>query len=490
MFESTILIAEVEPSPSGSLEMLLRQRVPGRIRQVRYGFELLEQLEKLPEVGLVICDAELPDMELPELMMQIRSAHPGLPVLIAVADHTVSGAEHYLALGAMGMLHKSDAPQDIADLVKRALEPESAEAAHDVWEPVAAPQPEIIADPFAAIVGSAPSLQAAITQARQAARSDIAVLLKGESGVGKERFAKAIHQASPRADGPFVAVNCGAIPENLVESVLFGHSKGAFTGAVDMASGKFAEADGGTLFLDELGELKLDIQVKLLRALQEREIQPIGGKARHVDVRVISATNRDLEQAIREHKFREDLYYRLNVFPIDIPPLRQRGEGDIRALVERFTRHFAQQEHKDIRKVSDAAIGLLLSYDWPGNIRQLENAIYRAVVLAESDLLRVEDFMQISAGQQSRSQAALASALQSAQAEAVSVQEAYQISLLDELGHFKSMQAIENEVLKKALGYYRWHITRIAEALGMTRATIYKKMKQAGLEDPRHDYKG
>ncbi|CAN0572405.1 unnamed protein product, partial [Laminaria digitata] len=229
----------------------------------------------------------------------------------------------------------------------------------------------------------------------KAAKSPIPVLVEGESGVGKELVARAIQGMGDRAGKPFVTVNCGAIPANLVESTLFGHKKGAFTGAIADQPGKFAEAHGGTLFLDEIGELPLDTQVKLLRAIQNGEIEPIGGsRVERVNVRVISATNKRLLNLAKAGTFREDLYYRLNVFPIYVPPLRERPE-DIQILSSHFIARLAAEAGKRIVGVSEAALDLLKSYDWPGNIRQLENAIYRAIVLTDSAYLERADFPQI-----------------------------------------------------------------------------------------------
>ena len=223
------------------------------------------------------------------------------------------------------------------------------------------------------------------------------MLIEGESGVGKELIARAIHGQGERRAKPFVAVNCGAIPDNLVESILFGHEKGAFTGATEKHTGKFVEASGGTLFLDEVGELPLAAQVKLLRAIQEGEVEPVGGrKPVKVDVRIISATNRNLIDDVKTGRFREDLFYRLHVFPIAVPPLRERSE-DIPDLVRHFLARIAAEEGKRVRAISGEALALLGRHRWPGNVRQLENAVFRAVVLAEGDSIGVDEFPQIAA---------------------------------------------------------------------------------------------
>jgi DNA-binding NtrC family response regulator len=240
-------------------------------------------------------------------------------------------------------------------------------------------------------------MQRVIALGRRAAASNIPVLIEGESGVGKELIARAIQGESERRAMPFVVVNCGAIPENLVESILFGHEKGSFTGAVDKRIGKFQEADGGTLFLDEVGELPLDAQVKLLRALQEGEIDPVGAKKPvSVNFRLISATNRDMIKLVKEGKFREDLYYRLNVFPIWVPPLRERLE-DVPELALHFLARFAAEEGRRVTSISAQVLELLTGYSWPGNVRQLENAMFRAVVLCDGSELTINEFPQIAA---------------------------------------------------------------------------------------------
>ncbi len=250
---------------------------------------------------------------------------------------------------------------------------------------------------FADLVVRGEGMERVIALGKRAAASNIPVLIEGESGVGKELIARAIQGESERAGKPFVVVNCGAIPENLVESTLFGHEKGSFTGAVDKRIGKFQEADGGTLFLDEVGELPLDAQVKLLRALQDGEIDPVGSKKPvNVNFRLISATNRNMIQLVRDGKFREDLYYRLNVFPIWVPPLRERLD-DVAELAQHFMARFAAEEGKRISGISDDALRLIKSYPWPGNVRQLENAVFRAVVLADGAELTVAEFPQIAA---------------------------------------------------------------------------------------------
>jgi DNA-binding NtrC family response regulator len=283
-------------------------------------------------------------------------------------------------------------------------------------------------------------------------------------------------------------VNCAAIPDNLVESILFGHEKGSFTGAVGKHVGKFQEADGGTLFLDEIAELKPDMQVKLLRALQEGEIDPVGGRQTvKVDVRVISATNRDLGKLIASNHFREDLYYRINVFPLQVPPLRDRRE-DIPALVEHFVQRFSAIEGRKIKAVAADAIAMLGSYHWPGNIRQLENAVFRAVVLSDGDVLTSADFPQVAQwmgielpeGPPVRlAQAGAAPAPAAAMA---AERAAGEIDMLDPEGHVRPLEQIEGDVIRFALARYEGQMSKVARHLGIGRSTLYRKVRELGLE--------
>nr|MBF0664709.1 sigma-54-dependent Fis family transcriptional regulator [Brevundimonas sp.] len=340
------------------------------------------------------------------------------------------------------------------------------------------------------LVGQSPPMQMVRALGLRAARSGIPVLITGESGVGKEVIARALHGASDRSGKPFVAVNCGALPVNLVESILFGHEKGSFTGASDKHLGKFAEASGGTLFLDEIGELPLDMQVKLLRALQEGEIDPVGSKrAVKVDVRIVSATNRDLAEQVREGRFREDLFYRLNVFPIEAPALRERRE-DIPALVEHFVARFNVEEGKRVTGCAAETLAMLSTFDWPGNVRQLENAVYRAIVLSDSPFLQPHDFPAISgvaaplpSAGDGRPEATPPgeSPFAGASAELPPLPD-MPIRILDERGHLRTLEEIERDLIQHAIEVYAGHMSEIARRLGIGRSTLYRKVREQGLE--------
>ena len=327
--------------------------------------------------------------------------------------------------------------------------------------------------------------------AERAAKSGIPVLIEGESGVGKEVLARAIQGSSDRRGKPFVTVNCGAIPDNLVESILFGHEKGSFTGATEKHIGKFVEANGGTLFLDEIGELPLDAQVKLLRAIQEGEVDPVGGRRSiRVDIRIISATNKSLLEQVKQGSFREDLYYRLNVFPITLPPLRARRE-DIPDLARGFLARFGAEEGKKIRGFTAEALALITRYDWPGNVRQLENAMFRAVVLSDSDELTLADFPQIAAHMDGFDvrippvPALPVSEMMTSEAPRiiqVPVRDPNAVDLLDG-NDMRKLDDLEREIIKFALEHYRGHMSEVSRKLGIGRSTLYRKLKDYGLDE-------
>jgi DNA-binding NtrC family response regulator len=356
---------------------------------------------------------------------------------------------------------------------------------------------------FKDIITRSAKMRAVLQAAQKSAGSAIPVLVEGESGVGKELIARAIHGSGARRGRPFVAVNCGALPENLIESILFGHEKGAFTGATERHEGKFQEASGGTLFLDEVGELPPAAQVKLLRALQEGEVEPVGGKRPvQVNVRVISATNRDLCADIKSGRFREDLFYRLHVFPILVPPLRERAE-DIPDLTRHFMVRFAAEEGKRVRSMSADALHLLSAYSWPGNVRQLENAIFRAIVLAEGEEIGLDEFPQIAnRGEQASTphSAPLAPAADpgppplapgivigddaaiafGSSGESVPLPP-HLVNLVDEAGHTRPLEEVEADAIRFALSHYHNQMSEVARRLRIGRSTLYRKLDGLGL---------
>src|SRR4051812_38735953 len=340
----------------------------------------------------VVLDLVMPDLDGLGVLARMREAGNMTPVIVQTAHGGIDNVVSAMRAGAIDFVVKPVGGERLQVSLRNALEKGALEG-----ELSRIKRSQAGTLTFKDIVTCSGKMQSVLRSAEKAAASVIPVLIEGESGVGKELIARAIHGSGERKTKPFVAVNCGAIPDNLVESILFGHEKGAFTGATEKHAGKFLEASSGTLFLDEVGELPPAAQVKLLRAIQEGEVEPVGGrKPVKVDVRIISATNRNLIADAQKGRFREDLFYRLHVFPIMVPPLRERPE-DIPGLVRHFLARFAAEEGKRIRAVSAEAIGLLRAYPWPGNVRQLENAVFRAVVLTETDELGTPEFPQIAA---------------------------------------------------------------------------------------------
>ncbi|RMF13597.1 MAG: sigma-54-dependent Fis family transcriptional regulator, partial [Alphaproteobacteria bacterium] len=336
---------------------------------------------------------------------------------------------------------------------------------------------------FARIIGASAPIEAMRRLARKAASSSIPVLIEGESGVGKELFARAIHETSARADGPFVVVNCGAIPENLVEAVLFGHEKGAFTDARTARAGKFQEASGGTLFLDEVGELPAAAQVKLLRALQEGEVDPIGARQPvKVDIRLISATNRSLDALVAEGIFRQDLYYRLAVFPLRLPPLRARRE-DIAPIAEAILDTLARREGLARKRLDDETLRLLQAHDWPGNVRQLHNLLFRAVVLSEGEELTPRDFPELLRDDGTTPALPSDPALASDDVGAASgTFGTTTISLIGGDGRVRNLRDLEREIIARALALTEGCMSETARLLGIGRSTLYRKILQYDID--------
>jgi DNA-binding NtrC family response regulator len=433
------------------------------------------------QIALILLDLVMPDMDGLEVLAKLRVSHPDLPVIVLTAKGGIDSAVEAMRAGANDFLVKPASPERIAVSIRNLLK--IGTLSSEVTRLKKKTEYRLAFDDLVAKSGA---MKQVFRLGQRAAQSTIPILVEGESGVGKELIARAIQGSSDRAGKPFVTVNCGAIPENLIESILFGHEKGSFTGASEKHLGKFQEADGGTLFLDEIGELRLDMQVKLLRALQEGEVDPVGAKRPvKVDVRIISATNRDLSDLTREGKFREDLYYRLNVFPIFVPPLRDRAE-DVPALARHFITRFAAEEHKPVAGLTPEAADLIESFSWPGNVRQLENTIFRAVVLCDGSMLDICDFPQIAAamGVEAKGRRVVAD---------VSMPEAkgfmpalpsqpFALSLTDGAGHIRKYDELEAEIIRLAISRYDGHMSEVARRLGIGRSTLYRKLKEFGLE--------
>src|SRR5690348_7340980 len=340
-------------------------------------------------IDAVVLDLVMPGLDGMGVLAKIREAGLNIPVIVQTAHGGIDNVISAMRAGAQDFVVKPVGPERLQVSLRNAL---NTSALKGELQRIRHSREGRLT--FSDIITRSETMAGVLRAAQKAASSTIPVLIEGESGVGKELFARAIHGSSERKSKPFVAVNCGAIPDNLVESILFGHEKGAFTGATERHAGKFVEATGGTLFLDEVSELPLSAQVKLLRALQEGTVEAVGArKPVKVDVRIISATNRKLLDRVKSNHFREDLFYRLHVLPVTVPPLRMRRE-DIPHLVRHFLARFCAEENRHVTAVSGEAMAHLSQLDWPGNIRQLENAVYRAVVMSEGDQLVLSDFPQ------------------------------------------------------------------------------------------------
>jgi DNA-binding NtrC family response regulator len=494
-----VLIIDDDPVQRRILEEMIKRFGLGvfSVESGGKGLELTESPQGAT-IELIILDLLMPGMDGLEFLEKFRRTSRGLPVIVQTAQGSIETVVRAMRAGADDFVVKPVSQERLRVSIQNLLK---VTALSEEVKRLKAKAGGALT--FDDIIASSSAMANVLRLGRRAAQSSIPVLLEGESGVGKEIIARAIQGESDRRGRPFVAVNCGAIPANLVESILFGHEKGSFTGATGRHIGKFQEADGGTLFLDEIAELPIDIQVKLLRALQEGEIDPIGSKRPvRVNFRLISATNRNMIEMVRQGQFREDLYYRLNVFPVLVPPLRQRPE-DIEELVEYFITRFAAEEGRKVRSISTAALELLKLYAWPGNVRQLENTVFRAMVLCDGDELQLEDFPQIASlveGYEvklppapplptrppgpSGQAAMLGSKLPLASA-TVSNGIALGIPAVTEGGHIRKLEEVEADMIRLALNRYRGQMSEVARKLGIGRSTLYRKMREMGLDEAK-----
>ena len=493
---SSILIADDDPVQRRLLEAMVR-RFGYAVETVESGEAAVSRLEnaQLPAVDLLILDLMMPGLDGMGVLAHLQDRKVGIPVIVQTAHGGIETVINAMRAGALDFVVKPVGAERLSVSIKNALR---FDALEDEVRRITRRASGVLT--FKDIVTKSEDMGRVIRLGERAARSHIPVLIEGESGVGKELMARAIQGSSDRKGRSFVTVNCGALPENLVESILFGHEKGAFTGATERHMGKFVEANGGTLFLDEIGELPLDTQVKLLRALQDGEVDPVGARRPvKVDIRLISATNQNLIELVKAGRFREDLYYRLNVFPITIPPLRNR-RADVPDLARRFCARFAAEEGKRLRGISSEALTLLSTYRWPGNVRQLENALFRAVVLADGDELTVTEFPQIAAqvdGFDLRIPLAMPHAMPSGMVATaptpereiihVEVRDPHSLRLLDDGGDVLRMEEMERALIRFALDHYRGQMSEMARKLGIGRSTLYRKMKEFGLGDGETD---
>src|SRR5437762_3019565 len=446
-------------------------------------------------IDAVVLDLVMPGLDGLGVLSKIREAGLNVPVIVQTAHGGIDNVVSAMRAGALDFVVKPASFERLQVSLRNAL---NTSALKGELQRIRHSREGRLT--FADIITRSETMAAVLRTAQKAATSSIPVLIEGESGVGKELFARAIHGSGERKAKPFVAVNCGAIPDNLVESILFGHEKGAFTGATERHMGKFVEATGGTLCLDEVGELPLAAQVKLLRALQEGMVEAVGSrKPVKVDVRIISATNRKLLDLVKNGQFREDLFYRLHVLPLTIPPLRMRRE-DIPHLLRHFLARFCAEEDRLITGISGEAMAHLSQLEWPGNIRQLENAVYRAVVMSDGDQLSLADFPQAAAQSPPMSEAhsqhseplVLGPGFHSTAPAMVSGNEipivplpsAGTLAMLTTSGEMRPLEEMESEIIRFAISHYRGQMSEVARRLKIGRSTLYRKLDEAPTEDP------
>ncbi len=412
-----------------------------------------EALSRLPagEYGLVITDVQMGTMDGIALCEQIAEAHPDLPVIVLTGHSNLETAVRAMRAGAYDFLTKPIDVDMLAIAMERALEHRS------LRQEVRRLQSEVVrAQPSRSLIGSSRAMREVLSLIERVASTDATVLVTGESGTGKELVARAIHGMSPRAKGAFVAINCAAVPANLLESELFGHVRGAFTDARNARAGLFLEANGGTLFLDEVGEMPLEMQAKLLRALQERTVRPVGGdRETPFDARVITATNRDLEAEVRERRFREDLFYRIAVVNVEVPTLRERAV-DVPVLAQHFLMRFAERFGKKVVGFHPATLARLTAYAWPGNVRELENCVERSVALTRYDHVTVEDLPEKVRAYESKH----APAAPETEAELVTLSE------------------LERRYVQRVMTLVGGNKSRAARVLGLDRRTLYRMLER------------
>jgi DNA-binding NtrC family response regulator len=412
-----------------------------------------EALPLIDRADLILTDFKLPGMSGLEMLQLVRRQNMQIPVIVMTAFGTIENAVEAMKAGASDFLLKPFDLEHLTAVVNKALEIRSLREENRALKEELGRKYQ-----WDNIVGRSPAMQQIFATIMRVAPTRATVLLAGESGVGKDLIARAIHFHSPRKDRPFVKINCTALPENLMESELFGYEKGAFTGATTSKPGKFEQADSGTVMLDEIGDVPANIQVKLLRVLQEREFERLGSnKTLHIDVRVIAATNRDLRAALEEGTFREDLYYRLNVVPLEIPPLRERKE-DIPYLAEHFVEKLAPEMGNQVTGITHAAIDKLVQYSWPGNVRELENVIERSMVMASGDKLDASDIRLDMNLRPRQSNGDLT------------------------LPEGMSLDAYEQELIRDALKRANGNKSQAARLLGLTRNALRYRLTQMGIE--------
>jgi DNA-binding NtrC family response regulator len=450
--ERRVLIVDDEPDMGNLIDVGLR--AIGVDTRVTTSPEEALALVVAEDFDVVLTDLQMPGMSGLELCARVVQIRPDVPVVVVTGHGTLESAIGAIRAGAYDFVQKPIKVEQLQLVVERALRH------HGLSEELKRLRAAVTAEPFEGIVGQSAAMRALFDLVARVAPTDASVLVTGESGTGKELIARALHQRSRRHAGPFVAVNLAAVPESLVESELFGHARGAFTDAKTARTGLFLQASGGTLFLDEIGEMPLSLQPKLLRALQERSIRPVGGDHEvPIDVRLVAATNRDLEASVEEGRFREDLFYRINVVRVELPPLRARG-NDILLLAQQAVQRFGRTMHKDVRGISTPAAEKLMGYAWPGNVRELQNALERAVALTRFSEITVEDLPEKI--REYKSSHVI-----------VAGEDPEQLPTLDEVERRYILRVYQSVQQNKALA---------ARVLGLDRKTLYRKLERYGVE--------
>ena len=463
---ANILIVDDEHPIRRILSVLLKER-QHRVVEVSSGEEAIAALaEAKPD--LVLLDLKLGSMDGMEVLQKLHALNTRLDIVMMTAHGTISSAVEAMRQGAFDYITKPFDNDELLMTIDRALEMRRLNSeVESLREDLEARYG------FTEIVGISREIQAVFAMMAKVVRVDVTVLITGESGTGKELVARAIHRRSQRTGGPFVAINCSAIPQTLVESEFFGHEKGAFTDARESRPGKFEQADGGSLFLDEVGDLALDAQAKLLRALQERQIHRLGARApRAIDVRIIAATNRDLEKEARAGRFRDDLYWRLNVIHIRLPPLRER-RADLPILIDHLVDRFNRELGLAVESIAPDARQVLYEYQWPGNVRELENTICRAMILCEGDTLKLTDLPGRVRGELPEGAAG------------VSRSDLSRLSLAEAVA--EATERLEKMMILARLAEHRGSRTTTAESLGISRKTLFNKMRQYKLSGDEID---
>jgi DNA-binding NtrC family response regulator len=449
-----VLVADDEPAICEAFEALLAKDY--EVLTAQDGEQVLGLLRHRA-VSLVILDILMPRMDGIEVLRRIRESDQAVDVIVVTAVSSLKIAVEAIRLGAFDYVTKPFDTHEIRTLIQRALERQSLNR-----ELLFFRAQEEQRRAYDSIIGESERMRAIFDLIPRVADTNVTVLVTGESGTGKELLAHEIHAAGPRAGKPFVAINCAAIPGELLESELFGHERGAFTGATGLKVGKFELANGGTLFLDEVGALRLDLQAKLLRAIQQREIERVGGmKLIKVDVRIIAATNQDLRQAVEAGRFREDLYYRLNVVPVVMPPLRHRKD-DIPILVQHFIEKCNREFNRQVKRLSPGAMAALLHYDWPGNVRELQNVIERVVALAQGEMVGLKE-LPLDIG--------------------IVRNQLFTEIRGDGLTLREARARFEAQYILRVLEKVGWSQTEAAKLLGVHRNTLFWKIQQLGLRD-------